>query len=64
MRLNKSVKRFDHFKNNILKKSNCLGEKESMDWHAKIDYLRLYFTCNQNNTMCFTYFTKKIPDPS
>lgn len=58
-----SVNRFDHFKDNILKKKNCSGNNESMDWHAKIDYLRLYFTCSENNIMCFTFFTKKIPNP-
>lgn len=59
-----STSRFDRLKDSTLKKKNCLDQKESMDWHAKIDYLRLYFTCNQNNTICFTFFTKKIPDPS
>ncbi|WP_418180468.1 hypothetical protein ACNSOL_10860 [Aliarcobacter lanthieri] len=58
-----SVNRFDHFKDNVLKKKNCSNNNESMDWHAKIDYLRLYFTCSENNIMCFTFFTKKIPNP-
>lgn len=58
-----SENRFRHFKDNVLKKKNCSGNNEPMDWHAKIDYLRLYFTCSENNIMCFTFFTKKIPNP-
>ena len=47
---------------NKLMKKNCNNIKEVMDWHAKIDYYRLYFTCNIENKMCFTFFTKKIPN--
>ncbi len=58
-----SPSRFQHFKDSLLKKKNCQDKKESMDWHTKIEYYRLYFTCNHDNKMCFTFFTKKIPNP-
>jgi len=45
-----------------LKKKNCCGDKYVMTWHSRIDYYRLYFTCNYDNKMCFTFFTKKIPN--
>jgi len=45
-----------------LTKKNCNNNKEVMNWHAKIDFYRLYFTCNLDNKMCFTFFTKKIPN--
>lgn len=58
-----SSSRFNHFKNNILYKKNCNNIKESMTWHSRIDYYRLYFTCGLSENICFTFFTKKIPNP-
>jgi len=56
-----SSSRLDSLKE-TLEKKDCNNTKRVMSWHTRIDFYRLYFTCDFNNKICFTFFTKKIPN--